>query len=152
MTLKSKGWKFALALGMLMAACVSAPEQPDPTVAQVTFTAAEDANPDPAGRASPTAVYVYALQPGAPFATASSDDLLGGQVADPLIRRIAQVVMVPGRKSKKIFTLPEGTSDIGIAVAYRDIDTAKWREQVQVTPNSVTLIKAGIGTNEITVE
>jgi type VI secretion system protein VasD len=148
----SKGLKIAMALGLLVAACVSPPPPPDPTVAQVTIVTTDDANPDPTGRASPAVVFVYALQPGAPFSTAPMDEMLGGQLTDDSMTRVARMVIVPGKTIKKIFTLPDGSTDVGIAVAYREIETAKWREQSAVTPNAVTLVKATVGTNEILVE
>lgn len=149
---RSMGLTIAMALGLIVAACVSSPPPPDPTVAQITFISADDANPDPTGRASPVVVFVYALQPGAPFQTAPADQMLGGQVTDDTMKRIARMVIVPGKTIKKLFTLPDGTSDVGIAVAYREFETAKWRDQAPVTPNAVTLVKAGIGTNEVTIQ
>lgn len=149
---KSMRLTIALALGLTVAACVTAPPPPDPTVAQVTFVSAADANPDPTGRASPAVVFVYALQTGAPFQTAPADQVLGGTVTDASMTRVARMVVVPGKTTKKIFTLPDGTTDVGIAVAYREIETAKWRDQAPVTPNAVTLVKAAIGANEISFE
>lgn len=150
--LRMIGLNVALALGLIVAACVTAPPPPDPTVAHITFVTAEDANPDPTGRPSPTVVFVYALQPGAPFQTAPADQMLGGQLTDDSMKRIARMVIIPGKTIKKVFTLPEGTSDVGIAVAYREIETAKWREQAPVTANQVTLVKAGVGSNEVTIQ
>lgn len=140
-------------LGALVAACAPPPveKQPDPTVAQVNITAALDANPDPSGRASPSVVFLYALQPGAPFETGDPDALTGGELG-PLgesMKRIARMVIVPGKTTKKLFELPGGTSDIGIAVAYRNFATAKWRVTKQVRPNEVTLLKATIGSNAV---
>lgn len=149
---RSMGLTVALALGLGVAACVTSPPPPDPTVAHVTFVTAEDANPDPTGRASPTVVFVYALQPGAPFETAPAEEILGGTLTDDSMKRVARMVIVPGKTIKKVFTLPDGSSDVGIAVAYREIETAKWRELSPVTPNAVTLVKAGIGGNEITIQ
>ena len=143
-------------IAAVIAACAPPPEQkqPDPTVAQVTLSASDDANPDPTGRASPAVVFVYALQPGAPFATGSYDALTGGELGDlaETMKRIARIVIVPGKSTKKIFELPPGTSDIGIAVGYRQIDTAKWRASAPVKPNEVTLLKANVGANAVTVE
>ncbi len=146
----------ALIIGAFVAACAGPPppKQPDPTVAQVTLSAAKDANPDPSGRASPSVVFIYAMQPGAPFATGSYDALTGGELGDmaETMKRIARMVIVPGKTTKKIFELPAGTSDIGIAVGYRQIDTAKWRASAPVKANEVTLLKATIGSNEVSVE
>ena len=145
---------FVVLAGALVAACAEAPKQPDPTVARVTFTAAANSNPDPAGTASPAAVFVYALQPGAPFATATYDMLTGGDLGDSAtsMRRIAQFVIVPGKTTKKLFELPKGTAELGVAVAYRQVATAKWRAAAPVAPNTVTLLTATIGANAVNVQ
>lgn len=149
--------RFGLVLiaGALVAACAGPkpPKQPDPTVAQVTITAAKDANPDPSGRASPSVVFIYALKPGAPFATGSYDVLTGGELGElsKTMSRIARLVIVPGKTTKKIFELPKGTAGVGIAVGYRQIDTAVWRASAPVKPNEVSLLKATIGANAVTV-
>ena len=146
----------ALGLAALLASCAPPPpvEQPDPTVAQVNVVAAEDANPDPTGRASPTVVHVYALQPGAPFEIGDYEALTGGELGElgETMTRIARFVILPGRESKKVFELPDGTSDVGITAAYRDVDTSKWRVKQAVTPNAVTILNARIGANEVVLE
>lgn len=143
--------------GGVIAACAPPAEQqnqPDPTVAQVTINAAGDANPDPTGRPSPSVVYLYALKPGAPFPTASFEVLGGGEITEmaETTKRIAKLVLVPGKTSKKIFELPDGTSDIGIVVSYRDIDQAKWRSSAPVVKGEVTLLTASIGSNAVKIE
>lgn len=146
----------AFALAALLASCAPPPpvEQPDPTVAQVNVVAAEDANPDPTGRASPTVVHVYALQPGAPFEIGDYEALTGGELGElgETMSRIARFVILPGRDTKKVFELPAGTSDVGITAAYRDVDTSKWRVKQSVTPNAVTILNARIGANEVVLE
>ena len=146
---------FAVLAGALIAACApEGPKAPEPTVAQVTITATGDANPAPGGQASPAAVYVYALKPGAPFATGSYDALTGGELGDlsSTMTRIAHFVLVPGKSTKRVFELPPGTADVGIAVAYRQIDTAVWRASAPVTPNAVTLLKATIGASAVNIQ
>ena len=137
----------------IIAACAPPPEQkqPDPTVAQVNIAAGADANPDPSGRASPAVVFIYALQPGAQFNTAPYDVLTGGELGElgKTMNRIARLVIVPGKDTKKIFELPKGTAEVGVAVAFRDIDTAVWRSSKAVAPNEVTLMKADIAGNKV---
>ena len=145
----------AILIGAVIAACAPPPpKQPDPTVAQVTLAASEDANPDPTGRASPSVVFVYALQPGAPFETASYDVLTGGELGEnaQTMNRIARLVLVPGKSTKKIFELPPGTASVGVAVAYRQIESASWRASAPVKANEVTLLKADIGANQVAVQ
>ena len=148
--------RFAVALGLaaLVASCAEPPPPPEPTVAQVNVVAAGDANPDPTGRPSPTVVHVYALKPGAPFDIGDYDALTGGEMGDlaETMTRIARFVILPGQDTKKVFELPEGTSDVGVTAAYRDVATARWRVQAPVTPNAVTILNARIGANEVTLE
>ncbi|MEO1491954.1 MAG: type VI secretion system lipoprotein TssJ [Pseudomonadota bacterium] len=145
----------ALIAALFVAACSAPPPPPqkEPTVAQVNIRATDAANPDPNGRASPSAVFVYALKPGAPFETGDPDALTGGELGSlqESMTRIARMIVVPGKEQKKIFELPDGTTDIGVAVAYRQIDTAKWRVKQAVKPNEVTLLKATIDANEVTL-
>ncbi len=150
-----KGASLALIAALFVAACSAPPPPPqkEPTVAQVNIRATDAANPDPNGRASPSAVFVYALKPGAPFETGDPDALTGGELGSlqESMTRIARMIVVPGKEQKKIFELPDGTTDIGVAVAYRQIDTAKWRVKQAVKPNEVTLLKATIDANEVTL-
>ncbi len=144
----------ALGLAVLAAACASAPPPPEPTVAEVTLRATADANPAPGGMASPTVVHVYALKPGAPFAIGDYDALTGGQLGElsETMTRIARIVITPGEETKKTFELPDGTSDVGVTAAYRQIETAKWRASKPVAPHAVTPITATIRANEVALE
>lgn len=144
----------ALAVSVLLASCAAPVEPPDPTVAQVNVVAAGDANPDPTGRSSPTVVHLYALQPGAPFEIGDYDALTGGEMGElgETMKRIARFVILPGQDTKKVFELPDGTSDLGITAAYRDVGTSKWRAKAPVAPNAVTILNARIGANEVTLE
>lgn len=145
----------ALLIGALVTACApEAPPPPEPTVAQIEIVAADDANPDPTGRPSPAVVLVYALKPGASFATGSYEALTGGELGElaETMDRIGRFVIVPGKSTKKIFELPDGTSEVGVTVAYREIETAQWRASAAVEPNAVTLLTASVGANAVTVE
>ena len=151
-------WKTRSAAGIglaaLLAACASPPPPPEPTVAALTVAAAAGANPDPTGRASPTVVHVYALQPGAPFAIGDYDALTGGELGElaETMTRIARLVVVPGETTEKTFELPEGTAELGVTAAFRQLDTSKWRVSKPVAPNAVTTLTATVGANEVTLE
>lgn len=150
-----KSLGMVLGLGAFLVACAPPPpeNQPDPTFAQVNVTAADDANPDGQGRPSPVRVYLYALKAGAQFSTASPDALLGGDLG-PLaeqMKRVGNFVLVAGKTSKRRLTLPDDTAEVGIAVGFRAFDTSKWRVSAPVTANEVTLLKATIGANEVTL-
>lgn len=143
---------FAFAGALLVAAC--APEAPKPTIAEITVGASAGANPDPTGRPSPTVVHVYALKPGAPFDVGDYDALTGGELGDLAQRmeRVGRMMVAPGEETTSSFELPDGTAEVGITAAYRDVGTSKWRVQKSVKPHEVTVLKARIGTNEVTLD
>ena len=145
----------AVALGLIvfMLGCAP-PPPPDPTVAQLSVSAAPDANPDPTARPSPTVVHVYALQPGAPFAIGDYEALTGGQLGElgETMQRIARLVVVPGEQTEKQFELPPGTADLGVTAAYRQIDTSKWRASAPVAANQVNRLAVTVGANEVRLE
>ena len=144
----------AVGLVALVAACGGPPPPPPPTVAQLTLSATADANPDPTGRASPTVVHVYALQPGAPFAIGDYDALTGGELGElgETMKRIGRLVIVPGEQTEKTFELPDGTSDVGVTAAFRQVETAGWRDSKPIQPNAVTELNATVGANEVSLE
>jgi type VI secretion system protein VasD len=143
-----------LGVAAMLAACGAPPPPPEPTVAALTVTATGGANPDPTGRASPTVVHVYALQPGAPFAIGDYDALTGGELGElaETMKRIARMVVVPGETTETTFELPEGSAELGVTAAFRQIDTSRWRASKPVQPNAVNVLTATVGSNEVTLE
>ncbi|MEL6997503.1 MAG: type VI secretion system lipoprotein TssJ [Pseudomonadota bacterium] len=146
----------AMATVFFLTACAPPPPPPkdESTIAQVNVTGTQNQNPDKNGRPSPAIVHIYALKPGAPFDIGDPEALTGGPLGDlaESMTRIAKMVIMPGRTVKKVFELPAGTSDIGITVAYRDFATAGWRASKPVKPKDVTLLKATIGTDAVSIE
>ena len=147
----------SLLLGaVVVSACAPPPPPPkdESTIAQVNVTGTLNQNPDKNGRASPAIVHIYALKPGAPFDIGDPEALTGGDLGTlaESMTRIAKMVVMPGRTTKKIFELPAGTSDIGITVAYRDFAKAEWRASKPVKPKDVTLLKALIGPDAVQIE
>ena len=140
-------------LAALVAAC-GAPAPPEPTVAELGIGATADANPDPTGRASPTLVHVYALQPGAPFAIGDYEALTGGELGElgESMKRIGRFVVMPGEQTATTFELPPGTSEVGVTAAFRQIDTSKWRVSKPVQPNQVNALTATVTANEVRLE
>lgn len=140
----------------LLVACAPPPPPPEPksTIVQVNVTGSVDQNPDKNGRPSPAIVHLYALQPGAPFDIGDPEALTGGELGSlaESMSRIAKMVIMPGRTQKKVFELPDGTSDIGITVAFRNFSTAGWRASKPVKQNDVTLLKATIGKDAVAIQ
>jgi len=142
----------AFAAAALLAACASG--QPGPTVAEITIAASGDANPDPTGRPSPTLVHIYALKPGAGFGSGDYDALTGGDLGDlsDRIERVGRMMISPGEEVTASFELPDGSTELGLTAAYRDVGMSKWRVQKSVEPHEVTKLTARIGANEVVLE
>lgn len=158
MLLSKLKWVAAMLIGAVVLSACAPPPPPPPkdesTIAQVNVTGALNQNPDKNGRASPAIVHIYALKPGAPFDIGDPEALTGGDLGTlaESMSRIAKMVIMPGRTTKKVFELPAGTSDIGITVAYRDFATAGWRASKPVKQKDVTLLKATIGPAAVVIE
>lgn len=149
-------WIASLVAGaLLLAACAPPPPPPDPsTIIQVNVTGTANQNPDKNGSPKPVIVHIYALKPGAPFDIGDPEALNGGELG-PLaetMNRLAKMVITPGSTQKKVFELPDGFSDIGITAAFRNFDSAAWRASKPIKQKDVTLLKATIGSNAVTIE
>lgn len=153
---KVKWFAAAMMGAFLLNACAPPPPPPkdESTIVQVNVTGAADQNPDKNGRPSPAIVHIYALQPGAPFDIGDPAALTGGPLGDlaESMTRIAKLTIMPGRTQKKVFQLPDGTSDVGITVGFRNFATAGWRASKPIKQKDVTLLKAKIGPDAVTIE
>lgn len=139
-----------------LAGCAGAPPPPKPaaaTTVNLAFAAAADANPDARGRASPVAVRVYALRASAGFEAADFFALQEGDTgalgADLLQRE--ELVLRPGERRALALQPPAGTQAIGVVVAYRDLDRARWRAVQPVGPGQAVSLAADIGARQVTL-
>lgn len=114
-----------LAAGML-AACASGPK---PSTFSVTIAAADDVNPDAAGRASPIAVKVYALASENAFQRADffavfdkSKDTLKDDLID-----VQTYYLQPGGSTEAKITTAKKAAFVGVAAGFQNIDAADWR-------------------------
>jgi type VI secretion system protein VasD len=134
----------AVALSLTMAACGGSP--PPPGNVDLTITATDDINPDPAGRASPVVLRVYQLAEPTTFQTADFFQLFDKESptlgADLVARE--EVTIPPGGTLSVPIALKPNAQRIGIAAAFRDIDKASWRAVIEVPPNKTTKVKAEV--------
>jgi type VI secretion system protein VasD len=130
----SKVTRLALTLGALaLVACAKPPPPPPPPVVseiQMQVLAGADVNPDARRRASPVTVRIYALKSSAPFEAADFFSLfdkdtatLGGE----LVQR-EEFLMRPGDQKALPMKFGPEVKAIGVLVAYRDLERARWRE------------------------
>jgi type VI secretion system protein VasD len=95
---------------------------------------AEDVNPDPGGRPSPVVVRVYQLRSPEVFKSAEFFAIYDSEVAtlgQTLVRR-DEFELEPGAKSDYGHEIDPSTKYIGVLVAFRDLDNARWRSFVKL--------------------
>jgi type VI secretion system protein VasD len=150
--------RMAVTMGVLaVAACASPPPPPPPPVVsdiQLQVLAGADVNPDARRRASPVTVRIYALKSAAPFEAADFFSLfdkdtatLGGE----LVQR-EEFLMRPG--DQKVLPMKFGpeVKAIGVMVAYRDLERARWREVHTIDIGKAVELKVRLNGSQIALE
>jgi type VI secretion system protein VasD len=135
----------ALLTGLLWA-CGSPPPPPPPTVVEITFTSAQDVNPDASGRASPITLRYYQLAGSGTFAKADFFQIYdkeGAFLGADLLDR-QELALVPGAVQKVAFEAKPGAKLIGFVAAFRDIDHALWRADAAIAPEQKTQLKVAL--------
>lgn len=124
-----------LPLVVLLASCQSFRAGGSPTTT-LQFVVSNEVNPNHVQRPSPVIARVYEL--ASPTGFQSQDffalydapnstlktDLLGSK----------ELILEPGQDSEVNLELHPATKAIGVVVAYRDIESARWRTVVEVDP------------------
>jgi type VI secretion system protein VasD len=133
----------AMACGALaLAACASKPAKPAPT--QAVVIASADVNPDSMGRPSPVVVRIYQLSGDAQFNDAGFFALYDNEQAtlgSSLIMRDERTLF-PGQQVSLDLALSPETRFLGVAAAYRDVRSARWRAVVGVPEKSLLKLLA----------
>jgi type VI secretion system protein VasD len=150
--------RLALTLGVLaVAACAKPPAPPPPPVVseiQLQVLAGADVNPDARRRASPVTVRIYALKSAAPFEAADFFSLfdkdtatLGGE----LVQR-EEFLMRPGDQKALPLKFGPEVKAIGVMVAYRDLERARWREVHAIDIGKAVELKVRLNGSQIALE
>jgi type VI secretion system protein VasD len=129
-----------LLLAGLLGACSS---PPSPTLVEITFVAAPDVNPDPAGRASPIVVRYYQLAATGAFEMADYFQLHDKEAAilgQNLLDR-QELPLAPGTSQTVAFAAKPGILSLGVAASYRNVDRAQWRGDAPVAEGKKTKLK-----------
>ncbi|GAA0754524.1 type VI secretion system lipoprotein TssJ [Ideonella azotifigens] len=126
----------ACAAALLMAACASAPPPPKPTVVSGSIAASARVNPSVSQRPSPLLLRVYELKTANAFNAADFVSLYQRDQAELGTEVVAreEFTLAPGERRALNKTLAPETRFIAVFAAYRDIEHAKWRSVVAVTP------------------
>ncbi|GGB20192.1 type VI secretion system lipoprotein TssJ [Agarivorans gilvus] len=114
---------------------------------KLQFHVAENVNPDITGRASPVVVKVFELSSRTLFDSqdffALYDD--ASSVLGPDLINRTEFEFEPGSEHEYKLSLMPGVRYAGVLVAYRDIDTASWREVVAVNPTEYKTFDIHVG-------
>jgi type VI secretion system protein VasD len=130
------------AVALLASRCSSPP--PPPAVLTLNVIGGPDQNPDPSGHPSPVAVRLFQLNDPAKFErsdvfalTEREQQTLGQESQGS-----EEFVVTPGETRMVTRELKKGVQFVGVAVLFRDIDTARWRAVAPVAasgPSKLTL-------------
>jgi len=126
-----------LAASLLAAGCAKPPviEPPPPPVSVlIEAVAAADVNPDVDGRASPIIVRIYQLADAAAFAKAELFPLWDQESATLAATVVGrnEMRLAPGARDEVRFKLDPKVGHVGIAAAYRDFRSVRWKASVAI--------------------
>ncbi len=130
----------AITTVLLLGGCGGKPKVKPPTIVNVEIVTSEQLNPDDTGRASPVTLRIYGLNSLGNFNAIDFFSLYDNdqQALGKTVTMSDELHLKPG--SKKIYTheLPQGTLYLGVVAAFRDIETAVWRDSVAVPVERTT--------------
>lgn len=150
---RRRAWLAAAAAGgiALLAGCAAPP--PVTTTVTLTLAAAADGNPDAQGRASPVVARFYALKTPTAFEAAdffSLQDKDQATLSADLVQR-EEVVLRPGERKSFRLKLAADVSTLGFMGAYRDLNHARWRQTLALTPGTAVDLTVSYGARGITL-
>lgn len=140
-----------LAMALLLTACASDPEPPAPTIVVLQFQAAADLNPSADGQAAPVRVRLYELKSGAAFSRAdyfSLVDAANATLSSDLLEQ-DELLIQPGQQLTVERQLDEQSRLLGFVVAYRQLDSAVWRQLVDIPSNQTSQLSISLGATAI---
>lgn len=125
---------FLAASGVAIALIACAPSPPKDLNLSGTLVASADVNLDPEGRPSPVVVRIYQLQSVAKFNNADFFGLYDDAAAILGADMIAfdEVTLRPGQSLDYQAQFKPTAKFVGIIVAFRDINSAQWRADLEL--------------------
>jgi type VI secretion system protein VasD len=143
----------AFAALLLLSSCGGASPPPPPPVVELTLNAAPNINPDPAGRPAPVLVRIYQLASANKFELADFYQLSNNEAAtlDGDLLGRDELILSPGQSRHLTLNMKHDATRLGIAVAFRQIDRAKWRADTAFAPSGVTNVTATISGLNLTL-
>lgn len=108
--------------------------KPIPDALTISINTASDLNPDSEGRSSPIVLRIYELSDMKVYKESDFFDIFDNDkeiLGEALVKK-SEMELNPNESRKVEIQLNEKTKHIGFLAAYRDIDTAKWRETMAI--------------------
>lgn len=132
--LKSK-LTFAGALLVFLVGCSTVNKFVPPST-DLNINVAADVNPDISGRPSPVVLKVFELSSRTIFDTQDFFSLYDTpeEILGPDLLKKDELELQPGSKLEYRMSLNRNTRFIGVVLAYRDIEKARWRSVIEVDP------------------
>ena len=123
------------------------------TVAEISFIASANMNPDASGRPSPVIVRTYELKSlnafnGADFFSVFDREK---EVMGPDLIARDEWPLTPGVNRQAIKNLQKDTRYVGVVAAFRDVQRAQWRAATLILPNQTSRVQITIDRNEVNV-
>lgn len=138
-----------LAVILLLTACASG--SAPPTIVVLQFEAAADLNPAPDGQATPVRVRLYELKSGASFDRADYFSLVDAAnttlASDLLVQD--ELLIQPGQQLTVERQLDEQSRLLGVVVAYRELDSAVWRQLVSIPVGETSELDVSLGARAV---
>lgn len=139
-----------LVAALLLTACAS--DAVPPTIVVLHFQAAADLNPSADGQATPVRVRLYELKSGAAFDRADYFSLVDAAsatlAADLLVQD--ELLIQPGQQLTVERQLDEQSRLLGVVVAYRELDSAVWRQLVSIPSHQTSQLNVSLGARAVT--
>jgi len=117
-----------------------------PPSTDLRINVAENVNPDITGRPSPVVMKVFELSSRTIFDTQDFFSLYDEPelILGPDLLKKDELELQPDSKQKYMMKLNRNTRYVGLIVAYRDIDKARWRSVIEVDPTGYDDISVNV--------
>jgi type VI secretion system protein VasD len=145
-------------VSLILTACSSDPvQQPTPppaTIVELQIEAAANVNADSYGNAAPVMLRIYELREISNFNSADFFALFDDEqatLASDLVHK-QEFLLKPGSSRKLILKPDENVHNLGFLAAFRQLDTAQWRRNVDIVAHTSQSYKVTLKDTRLTVE
>ena len=154
-----KYFSAGLLLNLLLVGCaadapVQPPPPPPPTIVNLQIDTAADLNADINGNGAPVMLRVYELRQKSSFNAADFFALFNNEKATLAadLARKQELLLQPGESKTLSLNPDEDVHAIGFFAAFRDLDTAQWRADVEVKAHQTQAIHIQLNNNQLKLE